>query len=56
MSLHELRHEQREIRDLARRFADDKIAPNAAAWDRGHTFPEEIFSELGYGPAKTAAE
>jgi alkylation response protein AidB-like acyl-CoA dehydrogenase len=47
MSLHELTAEQREIRDLARRFAEDKIAPNAAAWDRGHTFPRELFAELG---------
>jgi alkylation response protein AidB-like acyl-CoA dehydrogenase len=47
MSLHELTHEQREIRDLARRFADDKIAPRAAEWDRGHTFPQDVFAELG---------
>ena len=31
MSLHELTDEQREIRELARRFADEKIAPHAAA-------------------------
>ena len=30
MSLHELTDEQREIRDLARRFADEEIAPHAA--------------------------
>ena len=30
MSLHELTDEQREIRDLARRFADEVIAPHAA--------------------------
>ena len=47
MSLHELSAEQREIRDLARRFADEQIAPNAAAWDRGHVFPRELFAELG---------
>ena len=29
MSLHELTDEQREIRDLARRFADEEIAPHA---------------------------
>ena len=39
MSLHELTDEQREIRDLARRFADEEIAPQAAAWDREHTLP-----------------
>jgi len=47
VSLHELTPEQREIRDLAARFADERIAPNAARWDREHTFPRELFSELG---------
>ena len=47
MSVHELTPEQQEIRELARRFADDRIAPNAAAWDRDHTFPRELFAELG---------
>ncbi len=43
----ELTHEQEEIRDLARRFADEKIAPHASQWDRDHTFPRELFAELG---------
>ena len=47
MSLSELTPEQREIRDLAARFADDRIAPHASAWDREHTFPRELFGELG---------
>jgi alkylation response protein AidB-like acyl-CoA dehydrogenase len=47
MSLHELTPEQQEIRALARRFADDKIAPRAAEWDRDHVFPRELFGELG---------
>jgi alkylation response protein AidB-like acyl-CoA dehydrogenase len=47
MSLHELTSEQQEIRSLARRFADEKIAPNAAQWDRDHTFPRELFTQLG---------
>jgi alkylation response protein AidB-like acyl-CoA dehydrogenase len=47
MSRHELTPEQREIRDLAARFADERIAPNAAAWDRDHTFPRELFGALG---------
>jgi alkylation response protein AidB-like acyl-CoA dehydrogenase len=47
MSLHELTPEQQEIRALARRFADEKIAPHAAAWDRDHHFPRELFAELG---------
>jgi alkylation response protein AidB-like acyl-CoA dehydrogenase len=47
MSLHELTDEQREIRDLAKRFADEEIAPHAAAWDREHRFPREVFDALG---------
>ena len=47
MSLHELTEDQQEIRDLAKRFADEKIAPNAAQWDRDHHFPRELFTELG---------
>ena len=47
MSLHELSAEQREIRDLARRFATERIAPHAAQWDREHTFPRPLFGELG---------
>ena len=47
MSLHELTPEQQEIRSLARRFADEKIVPRAAQWDRDHTFPRELFAELG---------
>ncbi|HEX2413173.1 MAG TPA: acyl-CoA dehydrogenase family protein [Solirubrobacteraceae bacterium] len=43
----ELSPEQEEIRELARRFADERIAPRAAEWDRGHVFPRELFSELG---------
>jgi alkylation response protein AidB-like acyl-CoA dehydrogenase len=44
---HELTDEQREIRDVARRFADEVIAPQAAAWDREHRFPAEVFARLG---------
>ena len=47
MSLHELSHEQQEIRSLARRFADERIVPNAAGWDREHHFPRELFAALG---------
>ncbi len=47
MSINELTDEQREIRDLARRFAAEAIAPHAAAWDREHRFPKEVFAQLG---------
>ena len=47
VSLHELTPEQREIRALARRFADEKIAPHAAAWDREHPSRASCSRELG---------
>ena len=47
MSLHELTDEQRAIRDLARRFADEVVAPEAPEWDREHHFPRELFTRLG---------
>ncbi|HSD79363.1 MAG TPA: acyl-CoA dehydrogenase family protein [Solirubrobacteraceae bacterium] len=47
MSLAELSPEQREVRELARRFADDAVAPHAAAWDREHRFPREVLAQLG---------
>jgi alkylation response protein AidB-like acyl-CoA dehydrogenase len=47
MSEHELTDEQREIRALARRFAQEEVAPRAAAWDREHRFPSELFGQLG---------
>ena len=45
-----LTDEQREIQALAREFAQAEIEPNAAAWDREHRFPTELYpklSELG---------
>jgi alkylation response protein AidB-like acyl-CoA dehydrogenase len=47
MSDHELSDEQRDIRALARRFAQEEIAPHAATWDREHRFPGEVFAQLG---------
>ena len=47
MSLHELSDDQREIRALARRFADEEVAPHAAEWDREHRFPREVLGHLG---------
>jgi len=39
--------EQREIQSLAREFAQAEIEPHAAAWDREHRFPREVFQQLG---------
>ncbi|MDQ2982972.1 MAG: acyl-CoA dehydrogenase [Actinomycetota bacterium] len=38
--------EQREIQALAREFAQAEIEPNAAAWDREHHFPRDLFAKL----------
>jgi alkylation response protein AidB-like acyl-CoA dehydrogenase len=45
--VHDLTDEQREIRDLARRFADEVVAPQAPAWDRDHTFPKDVLAQMG---------
>ena len=42
-----LTDEQRQIRDTLRAFAREKLAPNAAAWDREHRFPREALQALG---------
>ena len=36
-----LNEDQRAIQDMARRFADEELAPNAVAWDRDKFFPVE---------------
>jgi len=42
----ELGPEQKEIQALARDFAQAEIEPHAAAWDREHRFPTEVFGRL----------
>ena len=42
----ELTADQREIQSLARDLAEAEIVPNAAAWDREHRFPDELFPKL----------
>ena len=42
----ELTPEQREIQGLTRELAEGEIVPNAAAWDREHRFPAELFPKL----------
>jgi butyryl-CoA dehydrogenase len=43
----EPRPEQRQVREAFARFADERIAPQAAALDEAHVFPRELFAELG---------
>ncbi len=38
--------EQEQVRDLAAQVAQREIAPHAAAWDREHTFPRELYTKL----------
>src|SRR5512139_138553 len=42
-----LNDEQRQIRDTMRDFARERLAPNAARWDREHHFPREELAALG---------
>ncbi|MHB1359695.1 MAG: acyl-CoA dehydrogenase family protein [Rhodocyclaceae bacterium] len=41
-----LNDDQRMIRDTLRDFARERLAPNAAQWDREHTFPRDALQEL----------
>lgn len=38
---------QEQIRDAARAFAQERLAPGAAARDRAHAFPREEMAEMG---------
>jgi alkylation response protein AidB-like acyl-CoA dehydrogenase len=42
-----LTEEQSLVRDSARKFAEARLKPNAAEWDRSHTFPAEALREMG---------
>jgi alkylation response protein AidB-like acyl-CoA dehydrogenase len=42
-----LSEEQRLIRDTARAFAREKLAPNAAEWDRKSAFPKDAVKQMG---------
>ncbi|MBU3057479.1 acyl-CoA dehydrogenase [Pseudomonas indica] len=35
-----------QIRDVARQFAQERLKPNAAGWDREHRFPAEAIHEM----------
>ena len=39
--------EQEQIRDAMRAFAQERLAPFAAEWDRNKTFPAQALKELG---------
>ncbi|MDH3693246.1 MAG: acyl-CoA dehydrogenase family protein [Gammaproteobacteria bacterium] len=43
----QLTQEQTMIRDMARQFAQEELAPNAAQWDRSATFPRDAVKQMG---------
>ncbi|MGU3400705.1 isobutyryl-CoA dehydrogenase [Brucellaceae bacterium D45D] len=43
----ELNEDQRAIQDMAREFAEDRIAPHALQWDRDKHFPLDAIRETG---------
>ncbi|MFZ1416152.1 MAG: acyl-CoA dehydrogenase family protein [Defluviicoccus sp.] len=42
-----LTEEQTMVRDMARSFAREELAPHAAEWDRTHTFPADAIRKMG---------
>ncbi len=42
-----LSEEQRMIRDMAQSFAADKLAPNAARWEKDEAIPMDVLHEMG---------
>jgi butyryl-CoA dehydrogenase len=43
----QLTEEQTMIRDMARAFAAEQLAPHAAEWDKAHTFPADVIRQMG---------
>ncbi len=43
----ELSEEHVALRDLARKFAQEVIAPNARTWDRENDIPDQVYKQLG---------
>lgn len=42
-----LNEEQAMVRDMARRFASEQLAPQSAAWDESGEFPRAVIAEMG---------
>lgn len=38
---------QEMVRDMARRFATERLAPNSAEWDRTGRFPRDVLKDMG---------
>lgn len=55
----ELSQDQLAMREMARAFAQEELAPFAEAWDEDHTFPVEALrkaAELGFGGVYVAED
>ena len=55
----DLTDDQREVRELARRFTADRITPFAAEWDEMHIFPKDTIraaAELGFAAIYVSEE
>ena len=42
-----LTDEQRMIRDMARDFAREQLAPNAAQWEKDKWIPDAVVTQMG---------
>jgi butyryl-CoA dehydrogenase len=42
-----LNESQDMVRDMARRFAAERLAPNSSEWDRTRHFPKDVIREMG---------
>ena len=42
-----LAKEHEDFRRVVREFAESRIAPHVAQWDREHHFPTEVVAEMG---------
>ncbi|MCK5041738.1 MAG: acyl-CoA dehydrogenase family protein [Sphingomonadales bacterium] len=54
-----LNEDQQAFQDMARKFAKDELAPNAAKWDEEKIFPKDALrkgAELGFGGIYVAEE
>ncbi|RST84319.1 acyl-CoA dehydrogenase [Aquibium carbonis] len=47
ISQFDLNEDQRAIQDMARAFADDRVAPHALDWDRNRHFPDDVIRQTG---------
>lgn len=42
-----LTEDQRMVRDMARNFARERLAPHGEAWEKAGAFPEDVLAEMG---------